>query len=369
MTAWNFCAAQEKPCPTINTSIDQQEIDPTQPTKFFIWIEAGPELRHLPSKVTLVFVTNTHVEVDPSSVDLQSSGKREEATLHVKGLNPGLVSLVGKIPQWPKDCTALNLPIDTGLNAIAKLNSDLIQTDPITGAREHLVGGGDPKTFTILFKNVAGNDVRMGAPVNISLDVTSGELSTNRKDWDTRVPVHADENSAQSETVFLQLPNGSEKNAKVHVHVRRASGGGRDLLSGDFAFDYDYPGWQRLLAIIGGCLIYSAIEALSSKRLGKFSWSVFGYKLLLVLAMGVLAYIVEDSKILGFDVDKTTIKGNILFGVLVACLGLEGIINRIRDFAQGRTPSQLDKGKPEVLDSAKSKPDSEGEALQGTPSS
>jgi hypothetical protein len=54
-------------------------------------------------------------------------------------------------------------------------------------------------------------------------------------------------------------------------------------------------------------------------------------------------------------------------GVLVACLGLEGIINRIRDFAQGRTQSKSDKGRPDVPDPSKSKDDSKIEVQQGTP--
>jgi hypothetical protein len=330
--------AQAKPCPTINTSIDQQEIDPTQPTTFSIWIETNKEAITIPHVVTLLFVPNTHVEVDPSSLDLPSSGVRTQATLRVKGINPGLVSLIGKIPQWPKECTALNLPIDTGLNAVAKLNTDLIQTDPVTGAREHLMGG-DTKTFTILFKNVAGNDVRIGAPVNVSLDVSAGNLSKDQKDWKPQILVPTFENSSQSETVFLRLPNGSQKNANIHVHVLRTSGG-RELLGGEIAFDYDYAWWQRLLAIIAGCLVYSVIEAFSSSSLGKFNRTAFGYKVLLIIAIGGLAYIVEDSKILGFEVDKTTIKGNVLFGVLVGCLGLEGVINRIREFAQVPTKPQ-----------------------------
>jgi hypothetical protein len=337
-----FSAAQapadEKPCPIINTSIDQEEIDPGHPTKFSIWIEGGPEVHQLPPKMTLIFVSNAHVWVEPGGVDLESSGKRQQATLHLKGLNPGLVSLVGKVPQWPRDCTALNLPVDTGLNSIATLNSDLVQTNPITGARDHLYGGRI-WSFVILFRNLAGNNFRIGAPVTIILDAASGKLSTDKQHWNEQVPVPAVENSTQSETIFLSLPNGSETNAKIHVHVRRA-GGGRDLLSGEVAFDYDYPWWGILLAIMGGCVIYSCIEALSAKKLGKFTWGSFSYKVALVLAIGGSAYILADSKILGFEVDKTTIKGNILLGILVGCLGLEGIINRIREFAHaGSNPA------------------------------
>lgn len=342
--------AEDKPCPIINTSLDQQSIDPSQPTKFSIWIEAGKNLRRIPPRVTLLFVNNAHVQVEPGSIDLESSGVRKEATLSIRGANPGLVSLVGKVPRWPQDCATLSLPVDTGLDSIARLNSDLVQTDLVTGARNHLYGDRT-WSFVISFRNLAGNELRIGAPVTITLDATSGKLSTDKQHWDRLVPVPADENSTQSETVFLSLPNGSEKNAKIHVHVRRA-GGGRDLLSGEVAFDYDYPWWDILLAIMCGCLIYSIIEALSAKKLGRFTWGSFSYKLALILAMGGLAYILADSKILGFEVDKTTIKGNILLGILVGCLGLEGIINRIRDFAQGGSNST----RPDVKTTPEVKP-------------
>ena len=330
--AYVVSLASEKPCPIINTTIDD-EVDITKPIAVSLWIDAPPGTLSIPKKLQLDFVNGKHLTVNPAEITLQANGTRVPVKLDVNGPNQGIVFLQGKASAWPEGCTALQLPVDTGLKDVARLNSDLITTDPSSGAREHLVGG-DEKTFTILFKTLAGNDLDLGAPVTLALEATSdATLSTDRHKWDRRAIVSAHNNNPRSETVFLKLPNHSVKDAVIYVQVRRASGD-RVLLSGQINFDCDYPWWARLLAILAGCSLYALIEALSSKGLGKFTWKGFGIKLTLTLLLGLLAFVVEDTKILGFDVDKTTIKGNVLFGVLVGCLSLEGLINRIRDFVK-----------------------------------
>jgi hypothetical protein len=328
------------PCPVISTNLDDTVLNVTSPIPFLVWIEKPEGVTLNVQETTLLFFANDHISIEPNMLNLDVSGKtRSSATLSFKGDNVGLVTLKGKLTGWPSGCAELDLPIDTGFSSIAKLTSDLVTTDPQTGLRLHLTGG-QQKSFTILFKNQADKDLQLGSPVTVILEATDGaKLSVDSKKWDTKTTVNANQGSTQTEPVLIRPPSGgSETDARIYVHVHRNSAS-NDLLNGTIVYDFDYPWWLRLLSIIAGCLIYSAIEALSSKRLGKFSWDSLWVKLFLMLAIGVLAYVIEDSKILGFEVSKTTIKGNVMFGVLVGCLGLEGIINRIRDFVHGAPPT------------------------------
>jgi hypothetical protein len=172
-------------------------------------------------------------------------------------------------------------------------------------------------------------------------------MPTDRRivlNWTQQVPITGEGNRLG--TLQLKLPErGAERNAKLTIngYLDRKDDFSatnaqtvNSILDADILFDYNYAEWIRLLAIIGGCIGYSLFDTLTSKPDGKFSWSALGLKTMLLGLVGGLAFLIEDTKLLGFDVDKTTIKGNVLFGFLVGCLGLDGIMRRIQEFVRAK---------------------------------
>jgi len=347
-------------CPVVRTSIGDQEIDPLQTHDVFVWIERYSRSTNLPSTITLIFNNNRYVSTDKRELVLHipasearagalTSGKREVIKVSFSKDARGLASLKGNVvTALPPECNnsfeqVINIG---GFTGTAKLTTNLVQVDSTSGSRIPFTGG-DVKTFTIFAKDNADQPFKLGATITFIVTAPPGALlSTGDGKWVSQLPVTGD--GRRLADLQLKLPERSaEKNAKLTINgtlsgnntQTSANSHPGSILDADILFDYEYIWWIRLLAIIGGAICYSLVDAADLKLHGKFEWASFGFKMFLLVLVGLLAFLVEDTKILGFAVDKTTIKGNILFGFLVGCLGLDGIINRVREFINAGKPS------------------------------
>ena len=361
--AHHLALATDKACPVINTTLDDDEVNPVKPVQISIWVEAGVQAKSVPKSIVINFVNSDAVSVSPSEMKLNTSGVHTKAVVTFSPPNSGLVVIKAKVSGWPHDCGALDLPVDTGFKHVARIDSDLVSMDGETGARKHLMGG-DEKLFVVSFKTMDGSDLQLGAPVSIELKAPSGvRLSKDHKTWDYHLLVPANGNNSKSEPIYIRLPENSAKDARIYVAVKRESGE-RNYLNGSISFDFDYPWWERLVAILAGCLLYSLVEAVSSGFLHKFKFGDTVVNVVAVMLAGIVAFLIQDTRLLGFSIDGTTIKGNVLFGLLIGCLGLEGLIKRVREFAKGSTDKSISQNR--TLNSDNTFTPSDAEPKEGT---
>ena len=87
--------------------------------------------------------------------------------------------------------------------------------------------------------------------------------------------------------------------------------------------------------------MYSAVEALlgSGNDLKRFFEILFegtGFKLVVALATGGLAYVLRETDTLGIKLDTSTTRGYFVLGLLFACFGIEAVFKKIRSKLEGQ---------------------------------
>jgi hypothetical protein len=305
-----------------------------QPISVALESEAGQAA----DPVDLEFLPDPNFKVIPNSLHL-SLDKPTAIKIALQAPNTGLIHLVARVRSWPQTCrTALDLPLDIGLNQVAHLETSVpeLRSDSNSTNKGDAVQieGDTIESFKIQLKDASEHPVPAGAPITVILQSNLPVLSENGKDWKNDATAFIPQDHDSTGYVYFHSPHTGVARGIINVHLKKDSGK-IDLMTDELIYSSRHAWWIYFLISLAGALCYSLIEALlaSERNAWKFLQQLFegyGFKLLVAVVVGALAYFLRETSVLGIKIDTSTARGYAVLGFLFSCLGLEGIFKKIQ---------------------------------------
>jgi hypothetical protein len=269
----------------------------------------------------LRFFPNDTLAFDPTIADLRDG--EADVVYTVSGSNPGLGKIVARVDGWPRQCPVLDQPVNLGFRERVRVSLDL--------DGEGLQAGQPPPIFAVhLFSADGKQDVAAAAPLIVHLQTSLGSLGLDKSSaagWGSQQDIPIAEGRAQSDPLYLKLATGDSGSGVIYASVRMSSGSAA-------LHDVSFPLRSRLndsrlfLFILVGALVWWGVSTALDQVRGSWDRRKVLTALLAAVAIAVVAFLVGPTR-LGIDsVDQTSTGGAMVFGLMSAAIGLDGVLKK-----------------------------------------
>jgi hypothetical protein len=327
------CTAQdaEQPCPgRVETNLGGRDIklNLEEPTPFHITVRSSAgELWK--GKLVLRMKPDGVLRFEPQKIEIADG--EADAAVTVRGTNLGLGRVRGDVDGWPSKCAGIDTPVDLGFRQRVRLVSSLSRGNT-SGAAKDLKAGDTPEMFWIQFVDAQNNPIAIASGLTVNLRTSLGRFglrkdSSQLQDWDASLPVAANEGRSASEPVYLKLEKTDSGPGVMDVNI---SISGKTVHDAKIDFKSDLSAMPLFLWILGGSLVWTLISfVLDRVKKRTFSSGEIAWSLVATIAISVLAYFLDGSKLTAGLIDRSTSAGAFQYGIIVAAIGLDGIVKKL----------------------------------------
>jgi len=303
-----------------------------------------PKNNHV-DPVMVTFDPAPDFSVEPPAIRLeQSPSQAQQVRIVLKGPNPGLIRLKARATGWATSCPVLDLPLDVGFASVAHIKATIPELHASASELDTTgtvpLDGNTVKYFRLQLLDTSSKPLSVGSPVTVLLTAYEPVLSITGKTWTQTQPTLIAQDQSMSDLLLFRAPSWAQPQGVIKVELKKDSGSD-DLMQTDLTYISKHAWWIYLLITIAGALVYSAVEALlgSGNDLKRFFEILFegtGFKLVVALATGGLAYVLRETDTLGIKLDTSTTRGYFVLGLLFACFGIEAVFKKIRSKLEGQ---------------------------------